>query len=179
MFHPDTQALIDHWTALSRDGVARAGLPPRAALRPDALGGRLTRTFLAERAGDDVRLRLAGDWLEAFHDMPLTGASLSAMWRPPSIAMAAAAVRQTVREARPVVVVAAVGAGNAPVEVTLAAFQGEAAGRELILGLVAPVATLTLPARTPHRLTARVSMAVGEPARPRLALAALDGRRIA
>jgi len=179
MFHPDTQALIDLWSGWSRDPAARAGLPPRTTLRPDALGPRLTRAFLAERVGDDVRLRLAGDWLESFHDARLTGASLTALWRTPSIPMVAAAVRQSVREARPVVVVAAAGVGNAPLEVSLAAFQGDALGRELILGLYAPTATLTLPVRTPHRLTARVSMAVGEPARPRLSLAALDGRRIA
>lgn len=179
MFHPDTQALIDLWTGWSRDPGARAGLPHRAALRPDALGHRLTRTFLAERSGEDVRIRLAGAWLEALHDTPLTGASLAGMWRTPSIPMVAAAIRQTVREARPVVVVAAVGVGNAPLEVTLAGFGGEAPGSERILGLVAPTAPLILPARTPHRLTARVSMAVGEPARPALALAALNGRRIA
>jgi len=179
MFHPDTQALIDLWTGWSRDPGARAGLPPRAALRPDALGPRLTRAFLAERSGDDVRIRLAGDWLESFHDARLTGASLVGMWRTPSVPMVAAAVRQSVREARPVVIAAAAGIGHTPVEVALSAFQGERPGAELILGLVAPTATLTSPARTPHRLTARVSMAVGEPARPRLSLAALDGRRIA
>jgi hypothetical protein len=179
MFHPDTHALIDLWTVLSRAGDARAGLPPRSALRPDTLGPRLTRTFLAERVGDDARLRLAGDWLESFHDGGLTGAALSSMWRTPSRPMVGAALRQTVREARPVVIVAAVGVGNAPVEVTLCALRGETAGAELILGLYAPTSTLTLPAQTPHRLTARVSMAVGEPARPRLSLAALDGRRIA
>ncbi|MBX9574850.1 MAG: PAS domain-containing protein [Caulobacteraceae bacterium] len=179
MFHPDTQALIDLWTALSRGEAVRAGLPARAALRPDALGPRLTRAFLAERSDDDLRIRLAGDWLEAFHDGPLTGATLSAMWRAGSIAMVGAAVRQSVREARPVVIVAGVDAGHAALEVTVTAFQGAGAGQELILGLVAPTATLTLPAHTPHRLSARMSMAVGDPARPRLALAALDGRRIA
>ena len=181
MFHSDTNALIEIWTSLSGGADTRAGLPSRASLRPDALGSRLTRVFLAERMqGEaDARLRLAGDWLEAFHDMPLTGVSLSSLWRSRSHPMIAAAMRQTVREARPVVIVASVGAANAPVEVTLTPFQGEAPGRELILGLYAPTATLTLPTGVPHQLTARVFTGVGESGRPPLALAALDGRRIA
>lgn len=179
MFHSDTNALIEIWTSLSCGPEARAGLPSRASLYPDALGPRLTRAFLAERVGHDARLRLAGDWLEAFHGTPLTGAELSSLWRKRSHPMIAAALMQTVREARPVVVVAAVGATNAPVEVTLTPFQGEAPGRELILGLYAPTATLTLPTGVSHQLTARVFTGVGEPGRPHLALAALDGRRIA
>ena len=179
MFHPDTHALIDLWTALSRAAGPRATLPDRASLRPDALGARLTRVFMAERLGDDARMRLAGDWLEAFHDQPLTGVGLLSLWRSPSQAMVAAALRQTVRECRPVVVVAAVGVGNPPVEVTLAPFRKGPAGDEHILGLYAPTATLTLATHTAHRLTARVSMAVGDALRPSLVLAAIDGRRIA
>lgn len=179
MFHPDTHALIDMWTALSRGAGVRASLPDRASLRPDALGGRLTRAFMAEREGDDARLRLAGDWLESLHNQALTGIGLLDLWRSPSRAMVAAALRQTVRESRPVVIVAAVGVGNPSVEVALAPFRGSESGREQILGLYAPAATLTLAAHTAHRLTARVSMAVGDAVRPPLVLAAVDGRRIA
>lgn len=177
MFHSDTRALIDIWTALSRADGARGGLPDRAMLVPEALGPRLKRAFLAERTGDDARLRLAGDWLEAFHDSPLTGAALLSLWRGGSRPLVASAVRQSVREARPVIVAAT--AGVASFEVTLTALRGEVGGRELILGLYARAPGPPPAERTAHRLTAQASIAVGEPARPRLTLAALDGRRIA
>lgn len=181
MFHSDTEALIKLWTSLRSGPESRAGLPSRASLHPEALGPRLTRVFLADRNQDeaDARLRLAGDWLEAFHHRPLTGVALSSLWRARSHTMIAAAMRQAVREARPVVIVAAAGAANGPIEVTLVPFQGEGQRRELILGLYAPTATLTLPTGVAHQLAARVFTAVGEAGRPRLALASLDGRRIA
>lgn len=177
MFQPDTHALIDWWTALSRADGVRGGLPDRAALIPETLGPRLSRAFLAERNGDDARLRLAGDQLEAFHAAALTGASLLSLWRHGSRPLVASALRQCVREARPVVVAAT--AGPAAIEVTLVPFRGEAAGADLILGLHARAPGPALPERRAHRLTAQVSVGVGAPARARLSLAALDGRRIA
>lgn len=177
MFHSDTRALIDLWTALSRAEGVRGGLPARAGLIPEALGPRLKRAFLAERTGDDARVRLAGDWLETFHDSPLTGAALLSLWRGASRPLVASALRQAVREARPVVVAAT--AGGSAFEVTLTALRGDVGGRELILGLYTRAPGPAPAERTAHRLTARASVAVGEPARPRLTLAALDGRRLA
>ncbi|HEV2082081.1 MAG TPA: PAS domain-containing protein [Brevundimonas sp.] len=177
MFHSDTRALIDLWSGLSRGDGARSGLPHRAALMPEALGRGLTRAFLAERTGDDARIRLAGDWLEAFHHGPLTGSGVLSLWRHASRPLVADALRRTVREARPVVIAATAGPLN--LEVTLTPFRGDAGGRELILGLYSRASGPAPAARTPHRLTAQVCVGVGDPGRPRLALAALDGRRIA
>ena len=177
MFHPDTNALIDWWTGLSKAAPARGRLPDRASLRPDELGARLTRVFLAERQGEDARLRLAGDSLERLHHASLSGTPFLTLWRHASRPLVASALRQTVREARPVVVAATcAGAGF---EVTLTPFQGESGGRELILGLYARAPGAAPAERMPHRLTAQVCVGVGEPGRPRLSLAALDGRRIA
>lgn len=176
MFHSDTRALIDLWTGLSRAQGARGGLPERAALRPDDLGSRLTRVFLAERLGDDAAIRLAGDALEAFHASPLTGARLLTLWRTESRALITSAMRQTVRAARPIVVAATAARGA--LEVAMVPFRGDGGGRELILGLYAPPGALPRD-DVSHRLTAQAVVAVGEPARPRLSLAALDGRRIA
>lgn len=177
MFHPDTRALIELWTGLSRAADARAGLPERAALIPERLGPRLSRAFLAERTADDARLRLAGDWLEGFHGAPLAGVGLLTLWRHASRPLVASALRQTVREGRPVVV-AATG-GTVVFEVTLAPFRGESGGRELVLGLYARAPGPPPAGRTAHRLTAQVCVGVGEPSRPALSLAAIDGRRIA
>lgn len=179
MFHPDTQFLIDHWTALSRRGAVRAGIPDRASLEPDALGLRLPRIFIAERDGEDTVIRLAGSWIEGFHGEALKDHTLLSVWRTASRPLVAAALTQTVREARPVVVAALAGVLSAPIEIALVPLRGPGGGVDRILGLYAPMATLSLAADEPRLLTARVSIGVGEAARPPLALAAVGGRRIA
>ncbi len=179
MFHPDTQFLIDHWTGLSRRDGVRAGIPDRAALEPDALGLRLPRAFIAERHGEDAVIRLAGGWIEAFHGEPLKDRTLLSVWRTASRPLVAAALTQTVREARPVVIAALAGVLSAQIEVVLVPLRGPSGGVDRVLGLYAPTATLSLAADEPRLLTARVSMGVGQAARPALALAAVGGRRVA
>jgi hypothetical protein len=179
MFHPDTQFLIDHWTGLSRRPSVRAGIPDRAAIEPDALGLRLPRAFIAERHGDEAVIRLAGTWVEGFHGEPLKDHDLLSIWRTASRPLVAAALTQTVREARPVVIVALAGVLSAQIEIALVPLRGPSGRVDRILGLYAPTATLSLAADEPRLLTARVSIGVGEAARPALALAAVGGRRIA
>lgn len=179
MFHPDTQFLIDHWTALSRRSVSRGGIPDRAALEPDALGLRLPRTFMAQRCRDDAVVRLAGGWIEGFHGDSLKGQSLLSLWRTASRPLVSTAVLQAVREGRPVVIVALAGSLTAQIEVALLPLRGPSGRPDRLLGLYAPAATLTLAADEPRLLTARVSIGVGDAARPPLSLAAVGGRRIA
>ena len=178
MFHPDTQFLIDHWFDLSRRPGVRAGLPDRAALAPELLGPRLPRVFLAARAGDDALLRLAGGWIEAFHGQAPQGQFVSSLWRTASRPLVLAAIAQTVREARPVVVAAVAGSISTSVEVVMAPLRDSEGRPDLILGLYAP-SSLALTAEEPRRLTARVSIGVGDPGRAPLSLAAVSGRRIA
>jgi hypothetical protein len=179
LFHPDTQFLIDHWTGLSRQGHARAGIPDRAALEPDLLGTRLPRAFMAARSGEDAVIRLAGSWIEDFHAESLRDRPLRSVWRTASRPLVAAALTQTVREARPVVIAALAGFLSAQIEVVLVPLRGPSGAVDRILGLYAPAATLSLTSEEPRLLTARVSIGVGEPSRPALALAAVGGRRIA
>lgn len=179
MFHPDTQFLIDHWTGLSRRDCVRAGIPDRASLEPDALGLRLPRAFIAERSGEEAVIRLAGSWIEGFHGETLKDQPLLSVWRTASRPLVAAAVTQTVREARPVVVAALAGFLSAQIEITLVPLRGPTGAVDRVLGLYAPLATLSFAADEPRMLTARVSIGVGEAARPALALAAVGGRRIA
>lgn len=179
MFHPDTQALIDQWTALSRKPGVRAGVPERSAFAPDGLGLRLPRAFMAERIGDDAVLRLAGSWIESFHGGALADRSLLSLWRTASRPLVAAAVIQTIREARPVVVSALAGALSAPIEITFAPFRGPSGQPDRILGLYAPTATLSFVSEDPRLLTARVSIGVGAVGRAALSLATVGGRRVA
>lgn len=179
MFHSDTQFLIDHWTGLSRRPSVRAGIPDRASFEPDALGLRLPRAFIAERHQDDAVIRLAGTWIEAFHGEPLKDRMLLSVWRTASRPLVAAAMTQTVREARPVVIAALAGVLSAQIEVALVPLRGPSGGVDRILGLYAPTMSLGLATEEPRLLTARVSIGVGEAARPALALAAVGGRRIA
>ena len=179
MFHPDTQALIDQWTALSRRAGVRAGVPERSDFAPDALGLRLPRAFMAKRTGDDAVLRLAGSWIEAFHGGPLADRSLLSLWRSASRALVATAAIQTVREARPVVISALAGALSAPIEIAMVPFRSGSGQADRILGLYAPTATLTFASEEPRLLTARVSISVGDVGRAALSLATVGGRRVA
>ncbi|WP_332653263.1 PAS domain-containing protein [Brevundimonas sp.] len=179
MFHPDTQFLIDHWTSLAGRPESRGGIPNRADVEPDALGLRLPRAFVARRTGEDAIIRLAGSWIEGFHGEALKGHSLLSLWRAASRPLVSTALTQTVREGRPVVVVALAGAIATQIEVTLLPLRGPSGEPDRLLGLYAPAATLTLATDEPRLLTARVSIGVGEAARAPLSLAALHGRRIA
>lgn len=179
MFHPDTQFLIDHWTALSRRSVSRGGIPDRAAPEPDALGLRLPRMFMAQRSRDDAVVRLAGGWIEGFHGESLKGQSLLSLWRTASRPLVSTALLQAVREGRPVVIVALAGSVTAQIEVALLPLRGPSGRPDRLLGLYAPAATLSLATDEPRLLTARVSIGVGDAARAPLSLAAVGGRRIA
>lgn len=179
MFHPDTQFLIDHWTALSRDRTTHAGVPHRAALQPQDLGLRLPRIFMAQRTGEDALIRFAGGWIEGFHGQALGNRPLLSLWRPDSRPLVSAALVQTLREARPVVVAALAGDAAAPVEISLLPLRGPSGQVDRLLGLYAPAATLTLAAEESRMLTARISIGVGTIARAPLSLAAVHGRRIA
>ena len=179
MFHLDTQFLIDHWTSLARQAGVRSGIPERSSLRPDALGLRLPRVFLAARAGDDAAVRLAGTWIEAFHGDTLRNVALSSLWRSASRPMVSAALTQTVREARPVVVAAYAGSLCNPVEIALFPLRGGSGEVDRVLGLYTPLGTLSFAKDESRLLTARVFVGVGEPARATLALAAVGGRRTA
>jgi len=179
MFHPDTQFLIDHWTALSRRPVSRGGIPDRAAVAPDVLGLRLPRAFMAQRTRDDAVIRLAGGWIEAFHGEPLKDRSLLTLWRTASRPLVSTALTQTIREGRPVVVAALAGSVAAQIEITLLPLRGPSGAPDRLLGLYAPAATLSFAMDEVRLLTARVSIGVGDAARAPLSLAAVHGRRIA
>lgn len=179
MFHPDTQFLIDHWTSLAGRTRSRGGIPNRADVEPDGLGLRLPRAFIARRMGEDAVIRLAGTWIEGFHGGVLKDQSLLSLWRSASRPLVSTALTQTVREGRPVVVVAFAGSLAAQIEITLLPLRGPTGEPDRLLGLYAPAATLTLAMDEPRLLTARVSIGVGEIARAPLSLAAVHGRRIA
>lgn len=179
MFHPDTQFLIDHWTRLARHAEARGGIPDRTRLKPDDLGLRLPRAFLADMSGAAPMMRLPGGWIETFHDRPLKDAPLLSLWAPDSQAMAASAMAQAIREARPVVVVATMTTCPTHFEITVAPLRGPTGAPDRLLGLYAPSATFSLGKDDPRLLTARICLSAGDPGRPPLSLAAAGGRRVA
>lgn len=176
MFHPDTQFLIDSWLDLARRSDVRGGVPARASLRPELLGARLSRTFLLEGAGSDAMFRLSGGWLEALRERPLCGARFGELWTHGSTTLVVPALAQSLREARPVVIVSQRGPETTAVEVSVAPLRGSHGRSDLFLGLVASAASLD-PGAGDRRLTARLTIAVGDRGRPALSL--IEGRRSA
>lgn len=175
MFHSGTQRLMDVWTALPDAGR----VPPRAALDPIQLGPLLAQTFMAERRGEDLVFRLAGGWIERLHGRPLRGETWLGLFREDGRALVAAAVAQTVREARPVVIAAETDPGGDPFEIVIAPFRGPDGAADRILGLYQPTRFGGQALRDIGGLIARVSMGVGEVQRAPLQLASLNGRRVA
>jgi len=179
MFHPDTQFLFDTGRSLGGRADWGGGIPNRVDVAPYVLGLRLPRAFIARRTGEDAVIRLAGSWIEGFHGEALKDQPLLSLWRAASRPLVSTALTQTVREGRPVVVVALAGSIGAQIEITLLPLRGPSGEPDRLLGLYAPAATLTLAMDEPRLLTARVSIGVGEAARAPLSLAAVHGRRIA
>ena len=180
MFHPDTQRLIDEWTRLAAKADVRGGIPQRSRLMPEALGRLLPRVFVADLRDGHALLRLAGTALEAFHRRPLKDEALLAFWRPASADLVTAAIAQSVREARPVVVVGqASGEPTIPVEMVIAPLRSRSGRPDQVLGSFAPASALRPIGAGPVLLTARVAVAAGSAGRPALSLAAVQGRRIA
>lgn len=179
MFQPDTQRLIDHWTALARAAGVRGGIPHRSAFQPESLGARMPRAFLVEQRPEGPTLRVAGGWLELLHNRPLGGADFLSLWAPGSRPLVAETLTQGFRQARPMVIVARAGAGAATVEVVMTPLRGRSGRADRILGLMAPAEPVTLDHDQPCLLTARLAVAAGDPGRPDLSLAAVQGRRLA
>lgn len=175
MFHSGTQTLIDRWAALPRVG----GLPSRADLEPLTFGGLVPHLFSADRTADGAELRLAGGWIETLHGRPLRGAAWLELWAPLSRPMVQAAIIQTVREARPVVVVAEAARLRGVLEIVVAPLRTPDGRKDRLLGLYQPVDPQERRREAVGPLTARLSVGVGAPNRPPLTLAALEGRRIA
>ncbi len=174
MFHPDTQFLIDRWADLARAPKVRGGIPARAGIAPEDFGARLPRTFLIRGAGPRSMLRLAGSWLEALHDRRLAGSPFLDLWCEASPALVVPALNQAIREARPVVVVAHLGPAAVQAEIALTPLRDADDRAELFLGLVATASTLSLAKGESRRLSARVTIGVGEHGRPDLRVVGRD-----
>lgn len=179
MFHADTHLLIDHWTTLSRQPSATAGVPDRNSFHPDALGLRLPRLFMAEVTPSGARLRIAGSWVESFHGSMLADQPMLGLWRKTSHAMIAGALAQCIQEVRPFVIKAAIGLSGDLIEVTLAPLRGATGQVDRVVGLYTPLSTLAFGEGDSRLLTGRVCIGAGAAGRPALSLAAIHGRRIA
>lgn len=175
MFHSGTQSLIDRWAALPR----AAGVPLRADLEPMRFGRLVPQLFTADRTVDGATFRLAGAWIETLHGRSMSGVPWLDLWAVESRALVAAAIVQTVREARPVVMVAEAARLRGILEIVVAPLRDAEGRPDRLLGLYQPVAEQERRREAVGPLTARLSVGVGVPNRPALTLAALDGRRIA
>jgi hypothetical protein len=175
VFHSGTQTLIDRWAALPRVG----GVPSRADLEPMTFGPLVPQLFSADRKGDGAVFRLAGGWIETLHDRPMSSVSWLDLWAPESRPMVQAAIVQTIRETRPVVLVAEAARLRGVLEIVIAPLRTADDSTDRLLGLYQPVQEQERRREPIGPLTARVSVGVGVSNRPPLTLAALDGRRIA
>jgi hypothetical protein len=175
MFHPGTQQLIDHWTALPEAGR----IPARAAFDPMRLGRLVPQLFSADRTADGATFRLAGGWIETLHHRPLRGVAWLELWTPESRPLVASAVVQTFREARPVVIVAEAARLRGVLEIVMAPLRLGEEPADRLIGLYQPNAEQERRKEAVGPLSARLSIGVGVRSRAPLTLAALDGRRIA
>lgn len=175
MFHPGTQRLIDHWAALPEAGR----VPAYSRLEPMALGRLVPQLFSADRSASGTVFRLAGAWVETLHGRAMGGVDWMTLWAPDSRPQVAAAVVQTFREARPVVIVAEAGSLRGGLEIVIAPLRRADGTADRLVGLYQPMMEQERRTEPVGPLTARLSIGVGPSGRAPLTLAALDGRRIA
>jgi hypothetical protein len=175
MFHSGTQTLIDQWTALPQ----AERIPARAAFDPMAMGPLTPQLFTADRTEGGAKVRLAGGWIERAHGQTLRGLDWLTVWREDARAMVAAAILQSFREARPVVLVAEAAGLNGALEIVIAPLRSASGEADRLLGLYQPTHSGDRQAEAVGALSARLSVGVGLIARAPLTLAAIDGRRIA
>ncbi len=175
MFHPGTQTLIDHWSALPE----AQRIPAQADLEPMRLGRLVPQMFSADRAETGATFRLAGAWVETLHGNSMQGADWLSLWAPESRPLVASAVVQTFREARPVVMVAEAERLRGVLEIVIAPLRRIDGTADRLVGLYQPIAEQERRTDPVGPMTARLSIGVGVTGRPPLTLAALDGRRIA
>lgn len=175
MFHPGTQKLIDKWAALPE----ASRIPARADFDPMSLGRMVPQLFSADRTAVGPTIRLAGGWIETLHGNALNGMPWLDLWKRESRPMVAAAVMQTFREARPVVMVAEAERLRGTVEIVIAPMRASDGSADRLIGLYQPTVEQERRREAVGPLLARLSMGVGTPSRAPLTLAALDGRRIA
>lgn len=173
MFHSGTQTLIDHWTALPQ----AERIPARSTFDPMALKGLTPQLFTADRTG--ARLRLAGGWIERAHGRPLGGVDWLTLWREDARPMVTAAIVQSFREARPVVLVAEAAGLHGALEIVIAPLRSSSGEADRLLGLYQPTHAGDRNPDGIGSLNARLSIGAGVIARAPLTLAAIDGRRIA
>jgi hypothetical protein len=181
VFHPNTQALIDHWRMLREN--APTPTPARDALDPAAIAEILTQVFLLGRSGPDLPFRLAGGLLTDLHGRGLRGEGFLDLWGGPSRAPAREAVLSAISDREPVVVYADAGAagGVLGLEILLAPLSGPGGTLDRLLGLYQPLTSLAVLRGGPigplaHRFAVRLGAAARPP--PRLRLAAVGGMRI-
>jgi hypothetical protein len=175
MFHTETTRLIETWSQLP--GASR--IPDRQDLDALSLGPLVTRLFLLEYRPRASRIRLAGDWIEALHGRPLSGHAWRDLWDHASLPLVESALAQCLREIRPVILT-----GDCPrlpggIEMPLVPLRGPSGRADRIIGLYRPRGFGQPVSRSPTRLSAHASLAVGEPPRARPQLIALQGRRVA
>lgn len=185
MFHNGTRRLIEYWCGLAEGDQA----PARAAVDPARLADLLPRVFLLDRTAEGLCVRLAGELLRDLWGRPVKGTAFDGLWRPEGRDLAGRAARQAVRERAAVVIVAEglTAEGDAVgLEVALAPLRGDGRSPDGLLGLLQPTTPLArlygrpLEGLSPRlAVTASGSAAGAEAGRPALALAAVDGRRIA
>ncbi|MBX9615333.1 MAG: PAS domain-containing protein [Caulobacteraceae bacterium] len=175
MFHPGTQKLIDHWADLPDAGR----IPAHVRLEPLALGRLVPQLFSADRTPSGARLRLAGAGIETLHGGPMRGQDWLTFWTPNSRGLVAAALLQTFREARPVVIVAEAGRPRGTFEIVIAPLRSAGGAADRIVGLYQPTTSEGLRIEPVPALSARLSVGAGPAGRAPLILAAIDGRRIA
>ncbi|HRO34324.1 MAG TPA: PAS domain-containing protein [Brevundimonas sp.] len=173
MFHHGTQTLIDAWNRLPD----AQRIPSRVSIDPAAFGPLLPQVFVADRTEVGAKVRFAGGWVEAFHGHALSCQPWLQLWGDDSRPLVASAILQCFREARPVAVVAQ--AGTEGLEIAIAPLRGPDGRPSRLLGLYQPTTALARVMTDAPALSARVTIGVGDLRRAPLALACIDGRRVA
>ena len=181
MFHPNTQRLIDYWTA--RAQVSRA--PPRASIDPGDFRQLMSQTFILGReARGFYPLRLVGGFVGDLHRRDLRGVDGLSLWSERDRLRLQTALEEIWRRPQPLVAMAeALTEGpSLTLEVLFAPLFAPDGRAERYLGLYQPLSMVSrLQGRPALELAVRALRHPGgvPQVAPAVRLATLHGRRIA
>lgn len=179
MFHPNTERLIEYWSARKVNGAN----PTRASINPGEFADLLPQVFILGRdAAGSYPFRLVGDFVAELHRRDLRGDNALELWTRDDRPAVQARLESARAKAEPIVVPCDIDAasvasvGMEAVFLPLTTTGGEA---NRFLGLYQPVSMIHRPQGRPaDQLSIRRGAEAQADNRPALRLVALEGRRL-
>ena len=179
MFHPNTERLIEYWSARKANGAS----PSRSSINPGEFADLIPQVFIVGRdASGAYPFRLVGAFVTELHNRDLRGDNALELWSREDRVAVQARLEIARAKASPATIVAdidATGVASVGMEVTFLPLTTTGGEANRFLGLYQPIAMIQrLQGRAADQLSIRRQTEAPDDGRPGLRLVAVEGRRL-